>query len=97
MNISILMGRLTAEPELRRTQSGKDVLSFCLAVDRGYGEKKETDFINCVAWEGTAKFISQWFRKGSLILVDATGSISSSRMQHAVAATSQADEHERLC
>lgn len=70
MNISILMGRLTAEPELRRTQSGKDVLSFCLAVDRGYGEKKETDFINCVAWEGTAKFISQWFRKGSLILVE---------------------------
>ena len=58
MNISILMGRLTAEPELRRTQSGKDVLSFCLAGDRGYGEKKETDFIYCVAWEGTAKGIS---------------------------------------
>lgn len=70
MNISILMGRLTAEPELRRTQSGKDVLSFCLAVDRGYGEKKETDFINCVAWEHTARFISQYFRKGSLIAVN---------------------------
>lgn len=70
MNIAILMGRLTAEPELRRTQSGKDVLSFCLAVDRGYGEKKETDFINCVAWEHTARFISQYFRKGSLIAVN---------------------------
>lgn len=70
MNISILMGRLTAEPELRRTQSGKDVLSFCLAVDRGYGEKKETDFINCVAWEHTARFVSQYFRKGSLIAVN---------------------------
>lgn len=70
MNIAILMGRLTAEPKLRRTQSGKDVLSFCLAVDRGYGEKKETDFINCVAWEHTARFISQYFRKGSLIAVN---------------------------
>ena len=70
MNIAILMGRLTAEPELRRTQSGKDVLSFCLAVDRGYGEKKETDFINCVAWEHTARFVSQYFRKGSLIAVN---------------------------
>ncbi len=70
MNIAILMGRLTAEPELRRTQSGKDALSFCLAVDRGYGEKKETDFINCVAWEHTARFVSQYFRKGSLIAVN---------------------------
>ena len=64
------MGRLTAEPELKFTQSGKEVLSFSLAVDSGYGEKKKTDFITCVAWEGTAKFISQWFRKGSLLLVE---------------------------
>ncbi len=70
MNKVFLMGRLTAEPELKFTQSGKEVLSFSLAVDSGYGEKKKTDFITCVAWEGTAKFISQWFRKGSLLLVE---------------------------
>ena len=70
MNKVILMGRLTTEPELKYTQSGKEVLSFSLAVDSGYGEKKKTDFITCVAWEGTAKFISQWFHKGSLLLVE---------------------------
>lgn len=70
MNHVCLMGRLTAEPELRRTQTGKDVLSFTLAIDRGYGDRKSTDFISCVAWEGTAKFISQYFRKGSLIAVE---------------------------
>lgn len=70
MNKVFLMGRLTAEPELKFTQSGKEVLSFSLAVDSGYGEKKKTDFITCVAWEGTAKFISQWFHKGSLLLVE---------------------------
>ncbi len=70
MNKVFLMGRLTAEPELKFTQTGKEVLSFSLAVDSGYGEKKKTDFITCVAWEGTAKFISKWFRKGSLLLVE---------------------------
>lgn len=70
MNHVCLMGRLTAEPELRRTQSGKDVLSFTLAINRGYGDKRSADFPSCVAWEGTAKFISQYFRKGSLIAVE---------------------------
>lgn len=70
MNYVCLMGRLTSEPELKRTQTGKDVLSFTLAVDRGYGDKKATDFLSCVAWEHTARFINQYFRKGSLIAVE---------------------------
>lgn len=70
MNTVILMGRMTADPELKRTQTGKDVMSFSVAVDRGYGDKKQTDFIDCVAWEHTARFISQYFRKGSLIAVN---------------------------
>lgn len=70
MNYVCLMGRLTAEPELKRTQTGKDVLSFTLAVDRGYGDKKATDFLSCVAWEHTARFVNQYFRKGSLIAVE---------------------------
>lgn len=70
MNTVILMGRMTADPELRRTQTGKDVMSFSVAVDRGYGDKKQTDFINCVAWESTARFIGQWFPKGRLIALE---------------------------
>lgn len=70
MNYVCLMGRLTAEPELKRTQTGKDVLYFTLAVDRGYGDKKATDFLSCVAWEHTARFVNQYFRKGSLIAVE---------------------------
>lgn len=70
MNTVILMGRMTADPELKRTQTGKDVMSFSVAVDRGYGEKKQTDFINCVAWENTARFIGQWFPKGRLIALE---------------------------
>ena len=70
MNTVILMGRMTADPELKRTQTGKDVMSFSVAVDRGYGDKKQTDFINCVAWEYTARFIGQWFPKGRLIALE---------------------------
>lgn len=70
MNTVILMGRMTADPEIRRTQTGKDVMSFSVAIDRGYGDKKQTDFINCVAWENTARFIGQWFLKGRLIALE---------------------------
>ena len=70
MNTVILMGRMTADPELKRTQTGKDVMSFSVAVDRGYGDKEQTDFINCVAWEQTARFIGQWFPKGRLIALE---------------------------
>lgn len=72
MNFIVLMGRLTAQPELKTTNSGNSVTSFNLAVDRSYtpkGQEKQTDFIPCVAWRGTAEFISKHFRKGSRIAV----------------------------
>lgn len=76
LNNVVLMGRLTADPELRQTASGIEVTSFTIAIDRGYvrqGEERQADFINCVAWRQTAKFISTYFRKGQMIAV--TGSI----------------------
>ena len=67
LNSVILMGRLTREPELRQTDKGTLVCSFSVAVDNGYGETKKTDFINCVAWKGTAEFVSKYFTKGQMI------------------------------
>lgn len=71
MNTVALIGRLTMNPELKSTTSGKCVTSFCIAVDRTYG--KDTDFIDVVAWEKTAEFVSRYFEKGSLIAI--TGEI----------------------
>ena len=73
MNVCILIGRLTADPELRSTQSGISVVQFTVAVDRDYqkqGEERQTDFINCVAWRQTAEFISRYFGKGRMIAVE---------------------------
>ncbi len=74
LNKVILQGRLVADPELRRTQSGTAVLSFRIACDRDYKSKDQgaqnVDFINVVAWRNTAEFISRYFTKGSMILVD---------------------------
>lgn len=64
---------MTADPELRRTQSGTTVSSFTLAVDRDFKNQngeKETDFINCVAWKGSAEFASNYFSKGRMAVVD---------------------------
>ena len=73
LNKIVLMGRLTRDPELRRTQSGTAVASFTLAVDRDYkpqdGER-ETDFIDVVAWRSTAEFVSKYFTKGRMAVVD---------------------------
>ena len=72
LNHITLMGRLTRDPELRRTGSGVAVASFAIAVDRDFakdGEKK-TDFIDCVAWRQTGEFISKYFSKGRMIVVD---------------------------
>ena len=72
LNTAILMGRLTADPELKTTQNGVSVTSFCVAVDRRFqrqGEEKQTDFINVVAWRQTADFVSRYFHKGSMIAV----------------------------
>ena len=72
LNKVVLMGRLTADPELRRTQSNTAVTSFTLAVNRSYarqGEQQQTDFIDIVAWSSTAEFVSKWFHKGQLVAV----------------------------
>ena len=75
INNVVLTGRLARDPEIKHTQSGVSVCNFCIAVDRQYksGEEKICDFINCVAWRGTADFVSKWFHKGDGIGV--TGSI----------------------
>lgn len=74
LNHIIIMGRLTRDPELRRTNSGTAVASFTVAVDRDYssknGTEKKTDFIDCVAWQQTGEFISEYFAKGRMIIVD---------------------------
>ena len=73
LNHIVLMGRLTRDPELRRTGSGVAVASFTIAVDRDYnpkdGAEKETDFIDCVAWRGTGEFVERNFHKGSMAVV----------------------------
>lgn len=73
LNKIILMGRLTRDPELRRTQSGTAVTSFSLSVDRdfkGQDGEKETDFIDIVAWRNTAEFVSKYFTKGRMAVVE---------------------------
>ena len=80
LNSVCLMGRLTADPELKSTQSGVSVCNFRIAVDRTYtpkGQEKQTDFINIVTWRSTAEFVSRYFRKGQLVAVQ--GSIQTSQ------------------
>lgn len=72
LNHIVLMGRLTRDPELRRTSSGIAVASFSLAVDRDFaaqGAERETDFIDIVAWRNTAEFVSKYFTKGRMAVV----------------------------
>lgn len=64
-----IMGRLTRDPELRRTQSGTAVASFTLAVSRDFSDKDKADFIDVVAWRSTAEFISKYFSKGRTAVV----------------------------
>ncbi len=80
MNTVCLLGRLTADPELRHTQSQVPVTSFTLAVDRTYqpkGQERQTDFINIVAWRQTAEFVTRYFHKGQRMAL--TGSLQSRR------------------
>ena len=75
INMVALMGRLTYEPELRKTPSDVSVLRFQVACDRSYqraGAERQADFIDCVAWRQTAEFISRFFHKGSMIAVEGT-------------------------
>lgn len=73
LNHAIIMGRMTRDPELRRTDSGIPVTSFSIACDRDFSNKetgeRETDFIDCVAWRSTAEFVSKYFAKGVMIVV----------------------------
>ena len=73
MNKILLIGRLTKDPELRYTQSGTAVASFTLAVNRSFTNQngeREADFINCVAWQKAAEFVSQYFKKGQQMALE---------------------------
>ena len=73
LNRIVLVGRLTRDPELRHTGNGTAVVSFSLAVDRDFksqGGEKETDFVDIVAWRSTADFVSKYFTKGRMAVVE---------------------------
>lgn len=74
LNHIVIMGRLTRDPELRRTQNGTPVVSFSLAVDRDFKDKqtgeRATDFIDVVAWRSTGEFVSKYFTKGRMAVVE---------------------------
>ena len=80
-NLVVLTGRLTADPELKTTPNGTNVTTFSIAVERRYrsGEERQTDFINIVAWQKTAEFITKYFKKGNLIGIE--GAIQTRRYQ----------------
>ena len=73
LNHIVVMGRLTRDPELRTTQSGVNVASFTVAVDRDFGGRdgaeRQTDFFDCAAWRQTGEFVSKYFQKGRMIVV----------------------------
>lgn len=73
LNVAVLVGRLTADPELRHTPSNVSVTTFTIAVPRSYtkpGEERQSDFIDIVAWRNNAEFVCKYFRKGQLIAVE---------------------------
>ncbi len=70
INRVILVGRMTKDPQIRKTQTGKSVTSFTVAVNRRSSQQDQTDFINCVAWERTAEVTAQYAKKGSLVGVE---------------------------
>lgn len=85
INNVVLMGRIVADPELRTTPAGNSVTAFSIAVDRDYvkvGEERQADFIDIVAWRGTAEFICKYFQKGQLIAVQGSIQIRSYTDSH---------------
>lgn len=76
LNKVIIMGRLTADPELRQTPNNVAVCQFTVACDRNFGgrngEERQTDFISCVVWRQSAEFLCRYFQKGSMIVVEGT-------------------------
>lgn len=82
LNVVAIMGRLAADPQMRQTQAGKSVCSFRIACDRGRKDangQNQTDWLNVVAWDKTANFVSRYFSKGSMIAV--TGRLQSRNYQ----------------
>ena len=83
LNHIVIMGRLVQDPVLRTTQSGVNVASFTVAVDRDFagrdGSDRQTDFIDCVAWRQTGEFVSKYFQKGRMIVV--SGRLQSRKWQ----------------
>lgn len=79
LNSAIVQGRICADLELRHTPNDIAVTTFTVATDKGSGDKKQTSFIDCVAWRGTAELICKWFKKGSAIIVQ--GSIQTRSYQ----------------
>lgn len=82
LNVVVLTGRLTVDPELRHTPNNIAVTSFNVAVNRSYarqGEERQTDFIDIVAWRSTAEFVCRYFKKGQLIAIE--GSIQTRSYQ----------------
>ena len=81
LNHVCLMGRLARDPELKTTQSGVSVCNFTIAVDRDYknGEDRVADFVDCVAWRGTADFVHKYFSKGRMAVV--SGSLQSRKWE----------------
>ena len=81
LNVVVLSGRLTADPELKTTANGISVCSFSIAVERRFksGEERQSDFINIVTWRSSAEFVSKYFKKGQMIAI--RGSIQTRRYQ----------------
>lgn len=81
LNVVVLSGRLTADPELKTTPNGISVCSFSIAVERRFrsGEERQSDFINIVTWRSSAEFVSKYFKKGQMIAI--RGSIQTRRYQ----------------
>lgn len=70
INRTILVGRITRDPELRKTQNGNSVVSFTVACNRRFGDQDQADFINCVAWNQSADFLANYIKKGALLGVE---------------------------
>ena len=79
-----LIGRLTKTPELRYTNSGTEVCNFTVAADAGYGSKKNTQYINCVAWQGLAKYIAKYIHKGYLVFVEGEMVIKTNKTKNGI-------------
>jgi len=70
VNRVVLVGRLTKDPLVKKTQTGKSVVSYTVAVNRRLSQQEQADFINCVSWERTADFLGQYAKKGALVSVE---------------------------